>query len=184
VQNGWVRDIEYVVVVDPRDYERLASSDAMRRVASCIGALNRTLPPRKFILLGPGRWGSRGDIRLGVPVSYADISRTAMLVEIARRKGSYIPDVSFGTHFFQDLVESDIAYVPLYPDDPETAWNESFLNGSDNALAALRPDLADLADVVRVIHVPEVADGRRVQVVMDGDSDFAIAYLAAPETSS
>ncbi len=184
VQNGRVRDIEYVVVVDPRDYERLPSTEAMRRVASCIGALNRKLPPRSFILLGPGRWGSRGDIRLGVPVSYADISRTAMLVEIARRKGSYIPDVSFGTHFFQDLVESDIAYLPLYPDDPDTLWNEEFLNGSRNALASVLPELADLEKVVRVIHVPEVTGGHRVQVVMDGDSDFAIAYLDRSVTTS
>ena len=41
-----------------------------------------------------------------------------MLIEIARKKGNYVPDLSFGTHFFQDLVESSIRYLPLYPDDP------------------------------------------------------------------
>jgi hypothetical protein len=38
-----------------------------------------------------------------------------MLIEIARRTGSYVPDLSFGTHFFQDLVEAQIRYLPLYP---------------------------------------------------------------------
>ena len=57
----------------------------MRAVARAIGRLNTLLPTRQFILLGPGRWGSRGDIRLGVAVTYADISNTAMLLEIARR---------------------------------------------------------------------------------------------------
>ena len=69
-----------------------------------MGELNKLLPKKQFILMGPGRWGSRGDIKLGVSVTYADISNTAMLIEIARRSGDYVPDVSFGTHFFQDLI--------------------------------------------------------------------------------
>ena len=68
--------------------------------------------------MGPGRWGSRGDIKLGVRVTYSDINNAAMIIEVARKKGNYVPDVSFGTHFFQDLVESGIRYLPLYPDDP------------------------------------------------------------------
>ena len=71
-----------------------------------MGALNKLLPKRQFILMGPGRWGSRGDVRLGVSVTYADINNTAVLVEMARQRGNYLPDLSFGTHFFQDLVES------------------------------------------------------------------------------
>ena len=89
--------------------------------------------------MGPGRWGSRGDIRLGVPVTYADISNAAVLVEIARKKGGYLPDLSFGTHFFQDLVESTIRYLPLYPDDPDVVFNEAFFLRAANALAEPRP---------------------------------------------
>jgi hypothetical protein len=138
------------------------------------------LPRRRFVLLGPGRWGSRGDIRLGVPVGYSDISHTAMLVEIARRKGTYRPEVSFGTHFFQDLVESRIVYLPLYPDEAGVVWNEEFLRGSPNALARLLPAFADLEDTLRVVHVPEVSCGRYLQVVMDGDLERAAAFLAPP----
>ena len=50
-----------------------------------------------------------------------------MLIEIARRSGDYVPDLSFGTHFFQDLVEARIRYLPLYPDEAEVAFNEDFL---------------------------------------------------------
>ena len=92
----------------------------MLRVGRAVGRLNQILPRRAFILLGPGRWGSRGDIKMGVSVTYADISNTAMLIEIARQKGNYVPDLSFGTHFFQDLVEADIKYLPFIP--TKTGW--------------------------------------------------------------
>jgi hypothetical protein len=181
VQMGQVKDLEYLVLVDPRDYERLESRERMHRVAKAVGAANKNLPRRKFLLMGPGRWGSRGDIKLGVPVTYSDICHTTVLVEIARKKGSYLPDVSFGTHFFNDLVESGIQYLPLYPDDPEVVWNEGFLMSADNCLAEIAPEYADMADVVRVIRVADAADGRLLQLIMDAESDRALAYLAAPQ---
>ncbi len=184
VQMGQARNIEYVVLVDPRDYEQLQTPEEMRRVAEVIGIVNRALPQRRFILMGPGRWGSRGDIRLGVPVTYADICHTRVLIEIARQKGSYLPDVSFGTHFFQDLTESGILYLPLFPDETGVVWNEAILNGSPNALAEIAPQCADMAEVVRVIHVPAVAHGRSLQIVMDGDADRAMAWIGAPLDAS
>jgi hypothetical protein len=84
----------------------------MLAVGHAVGRLNKLLPKRQFILMGPGRWGSRGNIRLGVHVTYSDINNTAVLIEIARQRGEYVPDLSFGTHFFQDLVESWIRFLP------------------------------------------------------------------------
>ncbi len=181
VQMGQERDLEYVVLVDPRDYEELPTKEEMQRVARAVGAVNKALPRRRFALMGPGRWGSRGDIRLGVPVTYADICHTALLVEIARQKGSYLPDVSFGTHFFNDLVESGIHYLPLYPDDDGVVWNDHFLSDSANSLAEVVPEFADMAEVVRLIHVPAVADGKLLQVIMDAEADKALAFLAEPQ---
>ena len=80
--------------------------------------------------MGPGRWGSRGDIKLGVPVAYSDINKTAMLIEIAVKQSKYEPELSFGTHFFQDLVEENIKYLPLYPEDNDIIFNMSFFRGS------------------------------------------------------
>jgi len=177
VQMGQITDQEWIVLVDPRDYESLPTDEAIRRVARAVGAVNGLLPAHRFILMGPGRWGSRGDIRLGVPITYADICHTSLLVEIARKKGSYVPDVSFGTHFFQDLVESEIAYLPLYPDDPGVVWNDDFLMGSPSSLGRLAPEFADMEEVVRVINVPEVTGGLHLHVIMDGEEDRALAYL-------
>jgi pyruvate,water dikinase len=181
VQMGQEKDLEYVVLVDPRDYEALETREDMLRVARAVGAVNQALPRKKFLLMGPGRWGSRGDIKLGVPVTYADICHTSILVEVARKKGSYLPDVSFGTHFFNDLVESGIHYLPLYPDDPGVVWNEDFLLNSANCLAEIAPEYADMEGVVQVIRVADATDGLLLQVIMDAEADKALAFLAEPQ---
>ncbi len=156
----------------------------MREVSRAVGRLNRLLPERQFVLMGPGRWGSRGDIRLGVPVTYSDISNAAVLIEIARQLGGYVPDLSFGTHFFQDLVESAIRYLPLYPDDPGVVFAESFFLASPSVLADLLPEFAYLADVVRVLDIPRITGGRVLHVLMNGELDQAMGLLGSAEGTS
>ena len=78
-------------------------------MARVVRLLNERLSGNRFILMGPGRWGTR-DLRMGIHVGYADINNTRMLIEIARPVGGFVPEVSFGSHFFQDLVESNIRY--------------------------------------------------------------------------
>lgn len=180
VSNGQVEeDLTHIVYVDPDAYGRL-DSDEMREVGRAVGRLNRLLPRRRFALLGPGRWGSRGDIRLGVPVTYADISNTALLVEIARRRDSYVPDLSFGTHFFQDLVESAIRYLPLYPDEPQVVFKERFFRRAPNLLPELLPEFLQIADAVRVIDIPQANQGLVLRVLMNGELDEAVGMLAPP----
>ncbi|HEX7077855.1 MAG TPA: PEP/pyruvate-binding domain-containing protein [Candidatus Eisenbacteria bacterium] len=180
VSNGRLPDITHVVYVDPTGYNELANVEQLRAVGRAVGKLNRILPKRQFALMGPGRWGSRGDIKLGVNVTYADINNTALLVEIARRKGNYLPDLSFGTHFFQDLVEASIRYLPLYPDDPGIWFDEEFLLRSENVLPTLLPEHAGLAEVVRVIDVPRSTGGQVLRVLLNADQDEAVGFFAPP----
>lgn len=180
VSNGQVPDITHVVYVVPEAYAALPDAETMRSVGRVIGALNNLLTKRSFILMGPGRWGSRGDIKLGVSVTYADINNTAMLVEVARRRGDYVPDLSFGTHFFQDLVEAGIRYLPLYPDDAGVVFQEAFLLAAPNRLAELLPDHAALAACVRVIDVPAASGGRVLRIYQNADLDHAMAVMEEP----
>lgn len=183
VSNGKVPDLTHIVYVDPDEYSELPSRSEMLAVGRGVSKLNKMLPKRQFILMGPGRWGSRGDIKLGVTVTYADINNTAMLVEIARKKGNYLPDLSFGTHFFQDLVEASIRYLPLYPDDEGVVFNESLLCESPNLLAEMIPELGSLGRVLRVIDVPQVTGGRILRVLMNAKQDEALAMLADPSVT-
>jgi hypothetical protein len=184
ISNGRVPDITHIVYVDGEAYANLGSLQDLRDVGRVIGKINVLLPKRQFILMGPGRWGSRGDIKLGVNVTYSDINHTAVLMEIARQKGHYLPELSFGTHFFQDLVEAEIRYIPLYADEKGAILNERFLLRSRNILPDLLPDFGHLAEVVRVIDVPGEADGQILRVMLNADLDEAVGILAPRGTDA
>jgi len=181
VSNGRVADITHIVYVDPDRYGELADFADLVAVGEAVGKLNKLLPRRQFILMGPGRWGSRGDIKLGVRITYSEINNSAMLIEVARKKGNYVPDVSFGTHFFQDLVEAGIRYLPLYPDDEGAKFNERFLLETPNKLAEHCPECAAITDVLRVIDVPEATGGKVLRVLMNADRGLAVGFFASPE---
>jgi pyruvate,water dikinase len=179
VSNGRVPDLTHVVYVDPEGYHQLGSREELIDVGRLVGRLNRVLPRRQFTLIGPGRWGSRGDIKLGVQVTYSDINNTPLLIEVAARRGNYVPEVSFGTHFFQDLVEAGIRYLPLFPGEPDVVFNEAFLRQAPNALPELLPEYAHLATAVRVVDVPRATGGLVLRVLMNGDTNEALGMLAA-----
>ena len=178
IYNGKIADFSHIVYVDPDEYNDLQSLDDLAAVGRAVGMINVMLPKRRFILMGPGRWGSRGDIKLGVQVSYADINNSAAIIEIAKKKSNYVPELSFGTHFFQDLVEANIRYLPLYPDDEGIIFNTIFLTRAENVLPQLLPDYAHLEHVLRVIDVPESEGGRLLQISMNAEIGEAIGYLA------
>lgn len=177
VDSGSVHGIEYVVLIDPRDYNRLESAERRLGVARVVRLLNEKLQDRCFILMGPGRWGTR-DLRMGVHVGYADINNTRMLIEIARPVGGFVPEVSFGSHFFQDLLESRIRYLALYPEEQGNLFDEEFFHRSRSVLPDLVPEVADYAGVVRVIDVRDASGGLLLNVDIDGDAQQALGYLA------
>lgn len=177
ITNGHISGVRYIVYVDPEEYRKLPDLADLLGVAEAVSRLNALLPRRQFILMGPGRWGSRGDVTLGVGITYSGINNTQLLVEIARQKGNYVPDLSFGTHFFQDLVEAKIHYLALYPDEEGNLFNEEFFAKSPNALISLLPEYTRLERCVRVIDLEQVAPGCELNVVMDGDKDRALGFI-------
>ena len=125
--------------------------------------------------MGPGRFGS-SNINLGVNVSYADIDNAGVLVEVALEEAGQVPEVSYGTHLFQDLVEGQIIYIPVYPDDRSVEFNRRFFERAPNCLQAFVSDAEGLDDVVRVIDVCAAADGRYVNVVADPHSQRTLLF--------
>ncbi len=183
VCNGKVPDITHIVYVDPDAYAALETVEELKSVARAVGRLNRILPRRQFVLMGPGRWGSRGDIKLGVVVTYGEINNTAALLEVAWKRGNYVPELSFGTHFFQDLVEADIRYLPLYPDDPGIRFNIAFLQRSPSILGEVLPEFGHLDNVLRVIDVPRVTEGRILKILLNAELDEAVGMLSEPSAA-
>lgn len=180
ITNGYIPDITHIVYVDPDRYSQIEDLEKLIDIGRAVSSLNKLLPKRQFILMGPGRWGSRGDIKLGVKVKYSDINNTAALIEIARKKGNYTPDLSFGTHFFQDLVEAKIKYLPLYPDEEGAVFNENFLKFSNNIFTDLVPQFKYLDDVIYLTDIPSAMDGKILKILMNADLDEAVGYITVP----
>jgi len=176
VRSGEVRNIEYVVLVDPQGYDEAASLEARVEIGRAVARINDVLEDETYILLGPGRWGSN-DSRLGVKVNYADINHCRVLVEVALRKGQFVPEVSYGTHFFQDLVEDGIYYLALHPDESGVVFQEAFLAHAPNALDEVSPRDRDLVGCLRVIRVAAAVPGRQLHLAMNGEAGEAMCWL-------
>ncbi len=179
IPQGSVSGVEYVVYVDPEAYHHLSVPGAHGEIAQMVGLLNRMLEKHSFILVGPGRWGS-SDYQLGVPVAYADIFNSRALVEIALPERGYASEPSYGTHFFQDLIESQIYPIALFPDNGNDWLNWEFLKGATNRLMEFIPHAPSyLQECVRVIHVPAERPGQVLEIVLDGQK--GVGFFTTPE---
>jgi hypothetical protein len=178
VPDGRSKTIRYAVYVTEEGYAKLESLTKKKEVASVIGRLNERLTEERFILLGPGRWGSVNP-ELGVPVTYGDIFNSRAMVEIVSDGSNLEP--SYGTHFFQDLVEANIYILGITHNDPEDRLNADFLLNSENVLEELLPEDSGWADIIRVVDIPAVSEGKHLELIMDGESGIAIAYMKKPK---
>jgi hypothetical protein len=174
VPQGRVSQIDYIVHVDAESYYQLGSLEAHAEVAHCIGQINGALEGKPFILMGPGRWGS-SDSMQGVPVTYADIFNTRALVEVASNKSGFAAEPSYGTHFFQDLVESQIYPLAVYPDEPGDHLNWDFIEQAQNQLTQFIPQPTKNCQCIKVIHIPTERPGHQMELIMDGQD--ALGYL-------
>ena len=96
-----------------------------------------------------------------------------MIVEVAKSSEGYVPEVSYGTHFFQDLVEEKIYYLAVYPGMENNYINDDYLCNTTNLLAKMTPDYQHLSSVIRVI---SVNSKRNFRVVMDRGKSRALCF--------
>ncbi len=175
---GVVRNIRYIIYLDPVSYAEKASRETKASLGRLVGRINRhpAMSGENFIMMGPGRWGS-SNMDLGVNATYADLNHASILVEMARQETGHVPDVSFGTHFFLDLVEAGIIYLPVYPDDTEAKFNREFFEDAENHLLDLLPDATKFEEFIKVIEVPAIASGKNATVAADPRSCRSLCYL-------
>jgi hypothetical protein len=181
VPRGRVDGIEYVVFVSPEAYLALPTEAARAEVGRAISRLNASLAERTFICIGPGRWGTRNP-DLGVFIGYSDIYNTRALVELTGKEIGLEPEPSFGTHFFQDMVEANIYPLAIYLDDPEVVFNRAFFDASPNRLSSFISTDGAYGSCLRLLKVSDFRPGHRLSLVMDDDQGKAAAFLVpAPE---
>jgi len=148
--------IKRIIWIEPRQYAQLPLTDKYE-VARLIGRLNKLIKEREeqpTLLLGPGRWGTSTP-SLGVPVKFSEINNMAAIGEVAFTEGDLMPELSFGSHFFQDLVEADIFYLALFPDIFPCTLNSDWIYQHSNDLGGLMPSSSRFNPTVKVIDIPK-----------------------------
>jgi len=175
--------IDRIVFVDPDVYADLpaqARHGVARRVGQVLNApaMRGTIP----LVIGPGRWGTTTP-ELGVPVTFADIAQAAVLCEIVMMRPDLVPDVSLGTHFFNDLVESDILYLGLFPNREGSVIDWNYLRHAPDAdMPGLeRAPRDDAGRALRVIDAAAGAGGP-LRLVADSLRQHAVCTATYKET--
>jgi hypothetical protein len=180
IPEGRIPQIGYVVFVSPEGYFDLPSEAARAEIGHAISRLNTALAEETFICVGPGRWGTRNS-DLGVFIGYSDIYNTRALVELAGEGIGALPEPSFGTHFFQDLVEANIYPLAIFLDDPGVTFNRDFFYKTRNHLSKFIKIDHLLKDCLRLIKVEHYRKGHFMELVMDDEHGRAVAFLVPRE---
>lgn len=172
--------IDRIIYVVPSVYGQLPIGER-HSVARVIGQLAHIEPlPRTILLIGPGRWGTTTP-SLGVPVSYADINTVSILCEVVAMRDDLVPDVSLGTHFFNELVEMDVLYLALFPSAPGNVLNRERLEGAPNRLEELLPAAARWSHCIRVLEPGSFGARTGIRIHANSLQQKVLVYLKPAE---
>ena len=176
VPQGWVDGIKYVLFVPPEGYFQLNPATDRVKLARAIGRLNAALKGQVFICVGPGRWGSSNS-DLGVPIDYGDIYNSRSLVELAGQGIGPAPEPSLGTHFFQDLLESQIYPLAIYLEEETSVFNREFFYKTPNHVTEVIEVESEVLQALRLVKVDDYSPGQTLRIVMDDSKGQAVAFI-------
>jgi hypothetical protein len=175
VPRGSIPRIDYVLFVSP-GYFSIESQAERNKLERSIGLLNAKLEDENYIAVGPGRWGTSSP-DLGVHIGYADIYNTRALIELSGEGVGTAPEPSFGTHFFQDLMEAQIYPLGIYLDDEDVRFNEAFFYNTPNHLKEWITADKNLLKCLRLIKVSDFRPEHYISLIMDDEKARAVAFL-------
>ena len=142
--------IDGVVYIDPIKYyqmpyrRKMEIKDALSKVNWHYRGLGRHL-----LLLTPGRICTSSP-ELGVPSGFSDISEFSVIAEVSESRAGYIPELSYGSHIFQDLVEAGILYTAVFENEHTAAYQPELLKRFADRTAELTELAEDIRDVFYV----------------------------------
>ncbi|NSW52788.1 MAG: hypothetical protein HPY85_09810 [Anaerolineae bacterium] len=177
VPQGFIDQVQWVVYVDPQAYFALPSLNDRFELSHAIGRVNEMMKDKRFILIGPGRWGSSNS-DLGVPVSYGDIYHAEALIELTGPGIGPAPEPSLGTHFFQDLMEANIYPLAVDLSDERSRFQAGWLEHHPNRLLEFSPTDQRFCECLRVVAVNDIRPGHFLKVIMNDEKSVAVAFLS------
>ena len=144
--------LDYIVYVDPIGYYNMPYKDKIT-VAQMLGRINWHFRNAKkhMMLMVPGRIGTSSQ-ELGVPTMFSDISGFDVICEMEETKAGYNPELSYGSHIFQDLVEAEILYTAVFHNSKTLGFFPEKLSRFEN-ISSEFDESGALAEIVKVYKV-------------------------------
>ena len=169
--------LDWVVFVVPAVYGKLGERERYD-VARLIGNIcqhPRLATQKQIALIGPGRWGT-GTASLGIPVSFGEINTASVFCELDSMHEGLVPDLSLGTHFFNEMVEMNILYVAYFGAREGNRFDPDFLLEEPNQLGALLPEQGAWEAAIRVVDANALSSGKRLFLHADSPGQRAVLY--------
>ena len=116
-----------------------------------MGRLNRHYANtgKNLLLMAPGRVGTSSP-ELGVPTRFADISCFSEICEVSDSRTGFMPELSYGSHMFQDMVEAEMTYSAIWNDPRTLKYTPELLVNEPDLFLEICPDLAELQGLIVV----------------------------------
>ena len=144
--------LDYIVYVDPVAYYNLPYAEKPG-IARIIGSINWAMREKEkhMMLIVPGRIGTSSP-ELGVPTTFADISEFDVICEVSESRAGYNPELSYGSHIFQDLVEAQILYTAVFPGEKTIHFDPDHLLKMENQVKKFS-DIGNPEEVIKMADV-------------------------------
>ena len=172
------RAIDGVLRIDPAAYRAFPYSQKAA-VAAAVGKVNRLCQSsgKRLLLLAPGRLGTSSP-ELGVPLSFGDITAFTVVCEVADPQAGFMPELSYGSHMFQDLVEAEIAYGAVWGNEKTAAYHPELLDRLEDRFPALCPEYPEMRGMIRLVETPGL------RCWLDSVENRAVCGFAREETDT
>ncbi len=181
---GDITDITHIIYIDPFEYRTLKDKSDIEILKQTLGRLNRILPKRQFIIIGPQWRGTYDNSKSESGVAYSDVDNAAALIELTDKKEYNILNSGYGLSFIQDVFEASIYLIPICPKDDNTVLNKGFLGGLPNILTDVIPNYTVPGRIIKLIDIPGNAGGRKLRISMNSELQQVLGFLTASDSES
>lgn len=144
------KKIDLVIQIDPVLYYEYPYRKKYD-VAAALGKINRYYrnKGKNILLMAPGRIGTSSP-ELGIPVAFGDISNFSAICEISDSRAGYMPELSYGSHMFQDLVEAEILYGAIWNNSKTISYCPDFFQNYPDLFLEICPEMPELSGMVQI----------------------------------
>ena len=169
--------LDFIVYIDPIAYYNMNYSDK-NKISRALGEINWSFRglDKNLLLLVPGRICTSSP-ELGVAATFSEISEFNTICEISESKAGYMPELSYGSHIFQDMVEAEILYAAVFENECTKHFRPDMLKNIENTAGNYCADIDDIKDIIGVYDVSD----KNCRLYHDMKTEHLLCVMNTPE---